>query len=268
MPQKILRRFHWQNLNECKKCGEPHGFPYEGRSWWTFWEPDERGEPNKEKGGFNFSWHLFGKRKSLRVSFETGDGDGGRGWKFDFALPFLGALYFTVELPWNGKQQPEREWSLRYDWEFGDWGSLWWKFGVNPWESGPRYLDGAFDPADFVLGREKYACVDGESEEWVLRMPEGEYPVSVTRQTATWTRPRWRGVKTRVSYECKPVAGVPIPGKGENSWDCDEDAIFAMNCSAKSHKDAVQHFGASVMERRNRYGGDNWIPSASVKAVA
>ena len=261
MPKKLLRRFHWQNLNECKKCGEPHGFPYEGRCWWTIWEPDASGEPSRDVFGTNFEWHLWGKRKSLALGFETGDGDGGNGLQWRVAVPFLFTLYFSIEkVSWKWAAK-EREWSLRYDWEFGDLGSLWWDFGTDPWgDSGRSWRHGSFDPADFLFGREVYSSVKEWTQIYQLSLPEGWYEVAVTQEKATWKRPRWPWAKNRVGYDCVPEKPLPIPGKGENSWDCDDDAIFSHHCGAKTPEEALLSLRDSVLRSRKRYGGAGWLP--------
>jgi hypothetical protein len=56
-----------------------------------------------------------------------------------------------------------------------------------------------------------------------------------------WTFPRWFVAKQSdsitISIEGK---GIPIPGKGENSWDCGDDAIRGVTSSTdwdNSHKE-------------------------------
>jgi hypothetical protein len=54
--------------------------------------------------------------------------------------------------------------------------------------------------------------------------------------------------------------GVPVPGKGENSWDCGEDALYSLSTTAATIDEAIEKFKASVMKTRERYGGKDWMP--------
>jgi hypothetical protein len=58
------------------------------------------------------------------------------------------------------------------------------------------------------------------------------------------------GKKQRHAHIEAP-SGVPIPGKGENSWDLDDDAIYGMTSGAKSVKEAVSKFMESVRKTRS-----------------
>jgi hypothetical protein len=56
--------------------------------------------------------------------------------------------------------------------------------------------------------------------------------------------------------------GVPTPGKGENSWDCGQDATYGLTCPASTVEEALASLRASVMRDRERYGGKDWKPEA------
>lgn len=57
---------------------------------------------------------------------------------------------------------------------------------------------------------------------------------------------------------------VPVPGKGENSWDCGEDGtqsiLFGVDTPIRTYVDAANAFQASVQKTRLRYGGKDWMP--------
>jgi hypothetical protein len=62
--------------------------------------------------------------------------------------------------------------------------------------------------------------------------------------------------------EFKMVEGIPIPGKGENSWDCGDDAVMG---TTKEHRgslrDAMNEVAMDAMKTRIRHGGSmNWLP--------
>jgi hypothetical protein len=60
---------------------------------------------------------------------------------------------------------------------------------------------------------------------------------------------------------------VPFPGKGENSWDCGEDATHGYYGPAASIEDAVGNLVTSTLKRRRKYGGRDWKPEAVREAV-
>jgi hypothetical protein len=53
---------------------------------------------------------------------------------------------------------------------------------------------------------------------------------------------------------------IPVPGKGENAWDMEDDAIHSMGCVANSVDDAIIKLLNSVNRDRVRYGGAHWVP--------
>jgi hypothetical protein len=112
------------------------------------------------------------------------------------------------------------------------------------------------DFADFLLGDRVH------SEEVLIRqpklkipMPEGTYDASAKLTRGTWKRPRWPFplVVMRVSIDIPD--GIPIPGKGENSWDCGPDATYGTTGPASSIEEAVGDLVARTLETRKRRGG-------------
>lgn len=113
---------------------------------------------------------------------------------------------------------------------------------------------------DWVLGRAKHT----------LEVLEADIPVTVEvgqwdgdqyHGTAKHTRRTWkRRFSTLVSdgYEIDMAEGIPFPGKGENSWDCGDDAYFGFG--GDSIESAVARVVAEVKQRR----GKHWRPAAAV----
>jgi hypothetical protein len=92
-----------------------------------------------------------------------------------------------------------------------------------------------------------------------VSMPEGNYPCIVKLTEDTWTRPRFpltRKLVRRATVDM--LVPVPIPGKGENSYDLDEDATYSMTCSARSVSQAVIAVAESSMRDRERRASRNW----------
>lgn len=224
--------------------------------------------------GGHVSWHWGTRFCHLEFKCDTGDG-------YDFVLslgiPWVLSLWFVHSMPrWcmqrlpqhhfsfegvNGRCEgsyPEsREISLRiHHW------TLWWTLWMsdNEWRStDPKWRRGAFHFDRLLFGRQEYACEPiGTPWQGGVWMPEGMYPVLVTKQRETWFRSRgpWQYAhRTRVSCDVRCEIGIPFPGKGENSWDCGDDALFATAIATANIEEACQQFGHIVLEYRQRYGG-------------
>jgi hypothetical protein len=92
---------------------------------------------------------------------------------------------------------------------------------------------------------------------WVAyaSLPEGLYRLVISEQQATWQRPRWPW-PSRVSrsFDIEAIRPPMFAGKGENSWDCDDDAIFGMTSTERTAGGAVGDYVGRVLSRRRRYG--------------
>lgn len=123
------------------------------------------------------------------------------------------------------------------------------------WMRGRIGLD---DVADFLFGKTKYSKQVLEERTVKIPMPEGTYDATVTIELARWTRARfpWRPLsKQRVGSDVKIPQGIGFPGKGENSWDCGDDALFGISCRATTVEAAIGETVASALRNRQRYGG-------------
>jgi hypothetical protein len=124
-----------------------------------------------------------------------------------------------------------------------------------------RLIGGAINES--VTGGTKYKDEVIETHPALVTMPEGHYEAVVTIHRATWTPKRWPFSlfpKVRVDSRIEVEGGVPVPGKGENSWDCGEDAIMSTGSSTPTVAAAVAAITKSALETRERYGGRNWLP--------
>lgn len=150
-----------------------------------------------------------------------------------------------------------------------DWhdGGLWWCLWMDPnsWShTDPQWRRGNLDTLDSLFGKARYAKQTVATSHAPLALPERDYDVTVELFRSTWTRPRWpRWPLTRTIQraELKPDQPIPTPGKGENSWDQDEDATFSMVTPAATVDEAIASLRESVERRRLRYGGVNWTPT-------
>lgn len=205
-------------------------------------------------------------------------------------LPFLGCCYVGVRVPrWltRGWIYERREWTLRLGY-VGSWVELLLGFDDSADNMGDYYrrarergedvswsrlatwrgLRLKFAPRvrDRVFGSFTRLSEDVLQKDvpCVVAMPEGNYAATATVTREVRGRKRWKpGQSTIVSTWVEIPNGVPFPGKGENSWDCDDDAIYGSGESGESIGAACGKVSASVMRYRERYGsGASWVPSA------
>lgn len=89
-------------------------------------------------------------------------------------------------------------------------------------------------------------------------MPEGSYRWSVQMERcAVHSFLRRDEIVLRAHCEALEDQQIPIPGKGENSWDCGSDALSALTTiGAQSVEDAVGRIVSSVLETRRKRGVD------------
>lgn len=173
-----------------------------------------------------------------------------------FALP---GLFVRFDCWTLARRLEKLQGSFSFYWfEGGLWFCLWadqWSssFGDAWWR---RMYH--FDVADFVLGKAAYSSKELVTYAVSIPLPEGTFPGTVTLEEATWKRPRWKAKIVRradISVERPPT----FPGKGENSWDQGDDAIYSMTCRAKSVAEAIGQYVEAVLSNRFRRGKrDGW----------
>jgi hypothetical protein len=283
--------FHWQNLNESKKHPRWGGGRRHGRAWLTLFEREGVGDAGLRRRGIAINWCwtiLWDASCAIAFSFVRQEGTGislriALPWLFDFYLTLLGGPFAWLAkkvLPKLAKDQrrsyPKQELPIRdygdrelfnlywYDWAF------WWNFWRDPmggWSSrDPKWHHGSFHIVDFIFGRTKYAerALEGPLQV-KIPMPERAYDATLEIQERTWRRKRWPGVWRRwlaADFDSKQDP-IPSPGKGENSWDCGEDATYGLStpCPTGRVEDAIGAYVATVMNNRRRHGSLNWAPT-------
>lgn len=244
-------RWNWQNLNERRADSDgrqPKGLPWHGRAWLHL----------ADRLRFRFEWHLLSR--SCGVSVEVDEE-----LKMHFAVPPC-SFWFSVEAPRFSRKYGEGR-ELRLD--VHDW-ALWWNVwtDTNGWSSKtPRYRNGSFHVLDFLLGKHKHSERSLEECDVEVPMPERCYHGKAVLSEATWKRARWFPRRLiRVDIKMHEGEQVPFPGKGENSWDCGEDASYGFCCPARSVEVGVAKLVESVLTSRRRHGGRGWRPQASKSA--
>lgn len=116
---------------------------------------------------------------------------------------------------------------------------------------------------DKLLGSPVYRA-DPHPTEFIgeVKMPERGYACTGRIARDSWRRPRWfRRTVVRAHVKMNTGEQIPIPGKGENSWDCGEDANYSQTFPAKTIEEALAHVAADAMRTREKRGGPNWRPA-------
>jgi hypothetical protein len=142
-------------------------------------------------------------------------------------------------------------------------GDKWYK----PWTWTPYNRKWSFNPFDFFLGRRKHFERTLYEVRENIPMPEGNYEAKIRFFESTWKRPRWPWPEKLIRADITPKYPIPHPGKGENSWDCDEDASYSMTCPASTTAEAVEKMRDSIMRSRKKYGsGEHYRPEKQYEA--
>lgn len=213
---------------------------------------------------FQLSWHFGSRRCSIGAGFSNRSFSE-EAITLNMGIPFVGSFYFLIDradwvkrLPGIGKGWEDGERELGISWSDGYLHlSLWCRPG-HDWSRGDRWWHFKqpilWNPADFFLGRNKYSDRELETGTTEVTMPERTYPATYRLFESTWKRPRWPWPLRIVRGEIEVEGGIPIPGKGENSWDLDDDATYSLTCPATSPADLIEKMRASVLRRREKYG--------------
>ena len=154
--------------------------------------------------------------------------------------------------------------------------AVWWSLWHSKWSwssKTPRWRKGAFHWWDWLTGKPVYRSEVTDGPRRIgIPMPEGVYEASITMSHDTWKRPRWPWPQERNGYDIKvisrpgpdgpydpgldpPNGYVPVPGKGENSWDCGGDGTFGQSGSARTVEQAIGDFVAGALRERQRHAG-------------
>ena len=249
--------FHSQNLNERRGGGTPGSKFWNGRCWLHF------GKDSRHSLGFE--WGFLRRRLSIGLDLATHDH--ALAWNFCIGLV---NLYFHLDY-W-----PMHNWLShkikRRDQKYGNGreigvsvfeGSVMIDLWNDPMEhrfKDPKWWHIYLVPKDIILGHAKYSERILRTSRVEVPMPEAVYPATVEMQEATWKRPRWPWPLRVIRAEITPDKPIPLPGKGENSWDCGEDATHSMTCCATNEQEAVAALVKSVLNDRYRHGGKMWRP--------
>lgn len=244
---------HSQNLNDLP--GGHHGPMWRhGRAWLWLRQDDRGGNPV-----LGFSWYVT--TRFLHAQFTLGGEDD---FGASVAVPGL-ALWLSGErvLPgWLRRRLPRHDGHTTGISYFHEGHHLTWRLHYPDMDAPrvPKWRYWSVFVDDLLFGRATFSKRVLQTVEASVPMPEGAYPATVTLTEDSWRRPRWF-TRRLLRAEVDVPGGVPHPGKGENGWDCGEDATFRMTTPAQTVEEAIGAFVASVLRDRYRYGGRTWRPA-------
>lgn len=242
------------------------------RHFWTRWRSnDDPNDPTDEKeiGGFSYEalWLKKGHGFSVQLNVDTWDtkihvglGRLYQGWfKAErwrpvlwlgrTVLPVCPGTHPATGRPWTHRE--ERELSISLHDGLLSW-TAWYE--PNVWKR-DEWRTGMWNWKGWLTG--KHACTFEtlESGTTQVPMPEGPYEArwEIQRRTDSWQR--FKRPKVSTCGEIEVPGGIYVPGKGENSWDCGDDAIFSISCHEATVEALVAQYVKSVYRSRLRYAG-------------
>lgn len=120
---------------------------------------------------------------------------------------------------------------------------------------------------DWILGRARFTKETLETDIPVT-VDVGQWDGDVYHGTATREHFTWKrrfSTQERTDYWIEmDHPGIPFPGKGENSWDCGDDATYGFG--GASIESAIARILEDTKKTRLRHGGTNWRPTEARSA--
>ena len=265
--------FHWQDLNEVNPNTGRRPRLLEGRCWFRFRDRRKRFDQ------LRLCWTVPPSHFGWDISFGGED----REIQVTLCIPWVATLWVTLDnalpdgfipyVPYKSEDPSRGIYSTvdsGDDREIGVYfhdGAIWWHFWVGTmasWSSDYPWCkwwrQGSFHFADILGKRRCTTVVLRDGIQVTIPMPEGSYHGVAKQEKRTWKRALWFP-RSRYSTWIDVDRGIPHAGKGENSWDCGDDAVCGCGVDGLDLDKAVAHFVESVLKNRRRYG------TASDKAV-
>jgi hypothetical protein len=268
------------------------GFPYTHGRLGLYFHPTDGTKDNppiKSNSEYSLSWSILQKRYNFGVGFLLTHGDD-EPLELSVYLWRLGNVYFKFNNRWLRKlltlsrDQPLWYEGRQYGLRFG-WARSWLTFDwAAPTNTSGRNVPG-FTWNSGVLHRKMFGYEKSEwetlfgPEEILIDMPEGIYTGTIQQRKIHKRYEKllgrlWSKIKplpTWESWEIDIPGGIPIEGKGENSWDCSMDGVFSCSFGndITTALDALEALKADILKDRRRYGGPFNLPRAmSVKEAS
>lgn len=228
----------------------------EGCRWWFHWG--------------NTCWHyegyLFKKAHHNSISLRLGGDE--NDFTVNLGIKGLFNFYFGVEDFFPRKIMKKLfDYTTRYYGVslFEEYISIEFHRDDMGYGKGWRGYHKMIDWKSIIFGKDTHEKKELSTERSVIKMPEGDYPATIKISQSTWTRKRIVKPIVRTRYEITPDIPIPEPGKGENGWDMDDDAIFNSTVTANSLEEALNKVRDSVMKTRKNRASVNWKPDGGFK---
>ena len=220
-------------------------------------------------------WSLLGKYK-FGWGFELGRNGGESDLGLNLYFGRLAKLWFRLRAPWTRWARIDKD-SGDKDWFYARHTGL----VIHPHED--CYLRGEFEALDghwskgdpwwrswsitktTILGRRTFDIQTGDSGEARIPLPEGVYVGTWQEEAYTNRYVRFPGTlidrifgpRSHKLVNVSVEGGIPVEGKGENSWDCGMDGIFGI--SGPTLADAIGNYTKAVLRDRDRHGGPHHL---------
>lgn len=278
--------FHAQNLTDGK-------LPLwrQGRCWWYLSPNDQNKRVRYPPPTINPTWYFGRRDNGLTLGFDIA------GDEFDFAfhfgLPWLCSLHLELRgLPFLDQLFRDARMGYGYDTslKFFDnavwihvahndtWGArfIHWKWlpswiGITKAMGYGKYPGVGFYVSwhylDMLLGKWEHETVQLWPAPITAEIPIEpdntlalHYFGTFTAQRHTWWRKRFPWIRHIHHYVDIDVKHPPLhSGKGENSYDLDDDGIFGMGVPGTTLEEAIKGYQDAVYNDRRRYGMSNAI---------
>lgn len=249
---------------------------HHGQAHWIGREMGQR-YGNGRRGDLTFGaeWRLF-PRRGFGVGWQFKWGTGGSETTPDWSIHLsnLGDLWLHAEglIPrkWLERHTADGkvEWDTRvFGYTVDKRGIRWdcwakdgsWSKG-QPWWMSPHW---EWERLFFGKTESNRELVDLGTT--LIPMPEANYPATfeVARYEQSYSKPLGRlrdrvlGKRVHFNTTIEPGKAVLVPGKGENSWDCGDDAIYSLSTDGQSVESAVAKVVESAFLDRRRHGGQH-----------
>lgn len=248
-------RWHWINENRVDDKVIGSGF-WAGRGW--LYLNEDGGHQQKT---IHVEWYFGKHARHTGIEVST-DFVNERELTFHIGLWHFFNFYLSLAHPifpsWS-YQHGDRQIGLRV-FDGALWIDLWRNDDVwdnRNWRTHPIVIH----PMDLLFGRTRHTQQSLSITDISITLPEGAYPGTVELYLSMWKRPRWPFVKCIKRANIEMEKPIPVPGKGENSWDIDDDAIMSVTCPANTVEEAIAHVVESALRTRRRHGGSlDWKP--------
>lgn len=239
---------HFVNDNEKGHSKVKGSIIRQGRAFWHFGNDQS----------LCFEWHLFSKRIAAGVDLGGGD---------DAIAARLCVWLFSLYFAWNNfevqrwldnltKRKGEKYGNGReigFHWTSGTLFVHLWNDPMEWSSTQPKWWTFSICPRDLILGRAKHSSRVLSEGVRPLTLPEKTYDVKIQITESAWKRPRWPWPHKIVRTNAEVDGGIPVPGKGTESYNCGDDAIYSQTSPGATFDSALAGLFKSVIYAREHY---------------